>query len=228
MGNLCLGSEKRTEKAAKLAETSMREYQVLAEVAHQKLSNAILVRKQIVARHLKSVPKAKRAEFVRSSQSADAKRVREAHTAVKQAERELNGINGLLGVARSMLQTAQIRAQANAAHKMAKEFTGLLPKNSIGGEVTSEIDKLADHRDEMKDLDEDVQEAFGSLDEPGMVDEEDWLNDDVDLGAGNDDEVLEHVAEPEHKVSRVAELSRLPAAPRVALKSATYAVELLE
>jgi hypothetical protein len=229
MGNCLLGSEKRTEKAAKLAEANMREYQVLAEVAHQKLGNALLVRRQIVARHLKSVPKAKRAEFVRSSQSADAKRVREAHAAVKQAERELSGINGLLNVARSMLQTAQIRAQAQAAHKMAKDFTQLLPKNSLSGDVTSEIEKLADQRDDMNDLHEDVQDAFGNLNDPEAMDDEDWLNGDLELGAEEEDEVVEHVSEQpsDRKVSAVLEISRLPAAPRVVRPTAP-AFELLE
>lgn len=211
MGNCLLGSDRRVAKAQKLAETSVQEYEVRHEVAHQKLCNAIRVRQQLVAENLKSVPKSQRMEFVKTSQSAGAKRIREAHAAVRQAEGELKSATGLLNVARNMLRTAQIQVQANAAQKMAVEFAGLLPRVDMDS-VTKNIDNLAEQHDEMHGLQGEMEAAIGTLDDH-EADEEDWLNGDASFQMDEDEDV--QAAEPlDRKVSVGSGPSKLSAEQR--------------
>lgn len=228
MGNCLLGSEKRTEKATKLAEASVAEYQVRYEVAHQTWENAVRVRQQVVAQHLKSVPKSERADYVKAGATVGAKRVQEAHTSVLHAERELNSAKGLLGVARNMLRMAQAQTQAQAARKMADDFTKLLPHGDMK-DISVKFDEFAERRVEMDDLHVDVLDAMRDSNEPEAVDDEDWLNGGMDLNVDEEDEVVEHVAEPQdRKVSVAPGRLKSPTAPRVTRPQHQPSVELLE
>lgn len=223
MGNCLLGQARRTEKATKLAESKVREYQVRYDTAHSTWENAVRVRAQAVTQLPKHcTTKSERAEFVKTSKEPSAVRVRDAHSNVQRTERELNTANHMLGVARKALQMCQSSAVAHETKKMVAEFNQLLPPTSNLDDVSGHIDKFVDTGDVMNELHDGMEDAFQGINSEDTLDEEsDWLAGGVLTYSDDDDHV------PEFVPDRKAQETHLPSAPRLAA-TVQRPMELLE
>lgn len=225
MGNCLFGQARRTEKATKLAESKVAEYQMRYDAAHLAWENAVRVRAQAVLQLPKHcTTKSERVEFVKTSKAPSAVSVRDAHAKVQRTERELNTANHMLSVARKALQMAQSSAVAHETKKMVQEFNKLLPQTSNLDDVSKHIDEFVDTGDVMNELHDGMEDAFQGIQSEDTLDEEsDWLAGGA-LTYSDDDE---HVAEfvPDRKVS--AE-THAPSAPRVSVRAPLQRVELLE
>lgn len=226
MGNCLLGAKRRTEKAAKLAESKVAEYQVRYDATHATWENAVRVRAQAVAALPKGATKEQRAAFVQNDKGPVAVRVRDAHAKVQRTERELGTAKHLLNVARKALQMAQSSAVAHETKKMVHEFNQLLPQDANLDSLTKDLDKFEETDEAMKDLDSEMENAFQGLADNG-VDEEnaDWLmGDQAVVGYSDDDDQIAELA-PDRKV---AEETHAPSAPRSVARTPVQRLELLE